>query len=199
MRATWLLRLGMLCGLAGVLCLTVGPGTAPIGGQTENPAAVKRAAERARLDEQSRVPLAVARDRAKVMHDIYAATLEVIHRRYFHGDKAVVPARAMEDVFSEIKHQSRAEGRWISVNMKAMSIDHLPQSDFELKAAKEIADGKTELEIVEEGYYRRAGAIPLTGGCVGCHGGSFGEPSKSPKFAGLIISLPIIAGERIPD
>ena len=47
-----------------------------------------------------RVPVAVARDRAKLMHEIYSATLEVMHDRYFHADRAVVPARAMEDVFS---------------------------------------------------------------------------------------------------
>ncbi|MEQ8789811.1 MAG: DUF3365 domain-containing protein [Pirellulaceae bacterium] len=135
-----------------------------------------------------------ARDRAKVMHDVYSATLEVMHHRYFHGDRAVVPARAMEDIFSAIKRQSRVEARWISVNMKPMSIEHAPQSEFEQRAAKEIASGKEAFETVEEGYYRRAGAIRLTDGCISCHGGFALAPSKSPKFAGLVISVPIHGG-----
>ncbi len=144
------------------------------------------------VDAKDRVPVAVARDRARTMHDIYEASLEMMHHRYFHRDKAVVPARAMEDVFSEIRRRSKAEARWISVNMKAMSIDHEPETDFEKKAAREIADGKSDIEVIESGYYRRAGAIPLSGGCVSCHGGFFNAPSKTPKYAGLIISIPVV-------
>lgn len=135
--------------------------------------------------------LEVARDRAKVMHNIYAATLEVLHERYFHSPRAMVPARAMQDVFSTIEQESNVEARWIAVNMKPMSIDHAPESEFEKKAAKEIAAGKSYFEAVEEGYYRRAGAIPLSNGCIGCHGGFLQQPSKKPKFAGLVISVPI--------
>jgi hypothetical protein len=138
-----------------------------------------------------RLSIAVARERAKWTHDIYAATLEMLHHRYFHGDRAAVPARAMQDVFSEIKRQSNVEARWISVNMKAMSIDHEPKSEFEKLAAREIAAGKADFEVVEDGYLRRAGAIPLTGGCIGCHGGFSKEQSKGPKFAGLVISVPV--------
>ncbi|QDU97146.1 c-type heme family protein [Lignipirellula cremea] len=138
------------------------------------------------------VPLEQARDRAKVMHELYAATLEVMHHRYFHGDRAIVPARAMEDIFETIKQQSRAEARWISVNMQAMSIEHEPKTAFEKRAAKEIARGKEYFDTVEDGYYRRAGAIPLTGGCVSCHGGFFKAQSKGAKFAGLVISLPLL-------
>ena len=97
----------------------------------------------------------------------------------------------MEDIFAEIKRQSKAEARWISVNMKPMSISHEPKTEFEKRAAKEIASGKAEVDIVEDGYYRRVGAIPLGDGCISCHGGLFQQPSKSPKFAGLIISVPV--------
>ncbi len=141
--------------------------------------------------EAGAVSLELARDRAKMMHEVYLATLEVMHHRYFHQDRAIVPARAMEDVFDRMKESSMIEAKWISVNMKAMSIDHEPESDFEKQAALEIAAGKKEVEIIKDGYYRRAGVIPLASGCVACHGGFFKDSGKDPKYAGLVISLPI--------
>ncbi len=138
-----------------------------------------------------RVTLAVARDRAKVMEDVYKTTLDVIHHRYFHGERAAVPARAMEDVFAEMKRQSKVEARWISINTKAMSINHDPKTDFELRAVKELGEEKSEIETVEDGYYRRAGVIPLTSGCLSCHEGLFKSSSKVQRYAGLVISIPI--------
>jgi|GEM_PF-3530951 len=44
-----------------------------------------------------------ARIRAKLMNEIYIATLDMLHHRYFHQERTMVPARAMEDVFSELK------------------------------------------------------------------------------------------------
>ncbi|QDT49903.1 hypothetical protein Pan258_39590 [Symmachiella dynata] len=137
------------------------------------------------------VTLEIARDRAEVMHDVYAATLEVMHERYFHGARAAVPARALQDVFATIQHKSKVEARWISVNMKPMSIDHEPKSDFEKRAAQAISAGKGHLDVVEEGFYRRAGAIPLDDGCIGCHAGFAKKPNGDPKFAGLVISVPL--------
>ncbi|WP_339911868.1 c-type heme family protein [Symmachiella dynata] len=137
------------------------------------------------------VSLEIARDRAEVMHDVYAATLEVLHERYFHGARAAVPARAMQDVFATIQHKSKVEARWISVNMEPMSIDHEPKSDFEKRAAQAISAGKVHLDVVEEGFYRRAGAIPLDDGCIGCHAGFAKKPNGDPKFAGLVISVPL--------
>jgi len=141
-------------------------------------------------DDHYRVSLAVARDRAKTMHDVYAATLEALHHHYFHGDRARVPAKAMEDVFAELQQQTKMEARWISASLQPMSLNHAPTSDFEKQAAKEIAAGKAAVDAVEGGYYRRAGAISLSGGCVACHGGLFqGEGRR--QFAGLVISIPI--------
>jgi len=141
--------------------------------------------------EQDRVTVEVARDRAKLMHNIYKATLDVMHDRYFHADRAVVPARAMEDVFSELERQSNVQARWISVNLKPMSVSHKPETKFEKQAAKEIDNGKPNVEIIEDGFYRRVGAIPLGNGCISCHSGFFKNPSKKPKFAGLVINIPI--------
>lgn len=137
------------------------------------------------------VPLAVARDRAKVMHDVYIATLDVMHERYFHGDRAIVPARALEDVFREINRQSRMEARWISVNTKAMSLNHEPKTDFEKKAAAELAAGKEEYELIAKGMYQRAAPVALHADCVSCHTAFFTQVPKTPRFAGLVISIPL--------
>ena len=137
-----------------------------------------------------RVSLEVARDRAKLLHEVYASTLDAMHHHYFHGDKATVPARAMEDVFSEMRHRYSIVGRWIAATIRAMNIDHDPETPFEKYAAREITSGKTEVEEVGAGYYRRAVAIPLSGGCMNCHGGALSQSTRK-HFAGLVISIPV--------
>jgi hypothetical protein len=142
-------------------------------------------------DTPERVPVEVARDRAKLMHRVYAATLDVMHDRYFHGDRAMVPARAMEDVFMDVARGSEIKARWISVNTKAMSLNHEPKSEFEKQVAKRIGDGEESVETTDQGYYWRAAAIPLGDGCISCHTGFFTGPPKSPRYAALIIGMPI--------
>lgn len=180
------IRLGVLVfGAVGVLC----------GGIMLCAAAPNSDATGASDSQQ--VSVDVARDRAKIMHEIYAATLHSIHDHYFHGDRARVPAKAMEDVFAELQRQTKMEARWISASLQPMSINHEPKSDFEKQAAKEIAGGKAEFDAVEGGFYRRAGAIPLSGGCVACHGGLFqGEGRR--QFAGLVISIPVTGDAAQP-
>jgi hypothetical protein len=174
------LGLAFLTSMAGALSVTMALCAEPAG---DAPATV--------IEPANRVSVDVARDRAKLMHEIYVVTMDVMHERYFHGERAFVPARAMEDVFAEINRQSKVEARWISVNVRAMSVNHEPKTAFEKRAAEEIAAGKGEYETIEGGYYRRASAIPLADGCVNCHGGFFRETSKTPKFAGLVISVPV--------
>lgn len=140
----------------------------------------------------ARLTVAAARERAKMMHTIYAATLDAMHHHYFHSNKSVLPARAMEDIFSDVARQSKTTARWISVNTKAMSLDHEPSSEFEKHAAEEIKGGKSSAEGVDGGYYRRAGAIPLEGGCVNCHTGSFAPVNGPARFAALVISVPVV-------
>jgi len=167
--------------LTAILCIEA---------SADDPAAPKES-DSAATTKQDHVTVEVARDRAKLMHKIYKATLDVMHDRYFHADRAVVPARAMEDVFSELERQSNVQARWISVNLKPMSVSHKPETKFEKQAAKEISNGKPDVEIIEDGFYRRVGAIPIGSGCISCHSGFFKNPSKKPKFAGLVISIPI--------
>ena len=115
-------------------------------------------------------------------------------RENLHGDRAIVPARAMEDVFSDIKRQSDIEAHWIAVTLKAMSVNHDPETPFEKQAARDIKLGKTEVETVQAGYYRRAVAIPLSGGCISCHEGLIRQSTRKP-FAGLVISIPVHSGD----
>ena len=142
-----------------------------------------------------RVSLEVARDRAKLLHDVYASTLDVMHRRYFHGDRATVPARAMEDIFSDVRREYSIEARWIAASLRAMNIDHDPETPFEKQAAREITSGKTEVEEIHSGYYRRAVAISLSGGCMNCHSGSLSQSTRK-HFAALVISIPIDVGSE---
>lgn len=142
-------------------------------------------------DKAARATVEEARIQAKMMHDIYAQTLLVMHRHYFRREGSVLPARALEDVFAGIDEQSKIKARWIAVNTPPMSINHKAVGDFEEKAVVQIADGKAEYERVEGGYYKRAGVIPLGVGCVGCHTKLFQTPAKTPRFAGLVIEIPV--------
>ena len=141
--------------------------------------------------DDTRVPVAVARDRAKLMHDIYSATLDTMHHRYFRREGAVLPARAMDDVFAEVDRRTKIKTRWIAVNTPAMSTNHEPETAFEKKAATELAAGKAEFERTEKGYYLRASPISLGAGCVGCHTKFGPTEDKKPRFAGLVISIPV--------
>lgn len=186
-------KLWMAAGAAGILCatLTLTLSAEPAGDAAGAPADKKTAGADERPAAENRVSVAVARERATVMHDIYASTLHVMHQRYFHSNRSVLPARAMEDVFAEMARKSKAKARWISVNTKAMSVDHEPEDEFEKQAAAAIAGGKETFELVEKGSYRSASAVPLGAGCVSCHTGFFAGAPKSARFAGLVISIPI--------
>lgn len=175
--------------LAGI-AVYIGRGPGHIAQAQAGEAVERTEAEKAPAEEP--MSTAVARERAKLLHQVYAATLEVLHERYFHDERAIVPARALEDVFKELDRQTGIKARWISVNMKPMSIQHEPKGDFEKKAAAEMSAGKGDFEQVEAGVYRRAAPIPLSDGCMSCHNGHFSAPPKSPRFAGLIISIPIV-------
>jgi hypothetical protein len=172
-------------------CFAVGMRADSQGIATGEPNENKKAVAAQPDDGGKRVTVAEARERAKLMHNIYAATLDVMHHHYFRRDRSVLPARALEDVFAEMDKQSNIKAGWISVNTKAMSVHHEPKNDLEKNAAKAIAAGKGEFELVENGFYHRAGAIPLGSGCVNCHTEFFSKPPQTQRFAGLVISVPI--------
>lgn len=157
-------------------------------------AAPAGSAEPAADDDRRRpVTVELARDRAQLLHRMSLATLDSMHLYYFSANRAVLPARAMEDVFAEMADDADIEMRWISVNAPAMSVDHEPDGEFEKQAAAAIAAGKSVYEVVEPGRYRRVGAVPLAEGCVSCHVGFSVSATSKPRFAGLVISMPIAA------
>jgi len=181
---------GLLIAAAGLLSLAAEP-DADVAEPKPDTAAAVGESDEPEAETTPRVSLEVARDRAQLMHDVYASTLDMLHHRYFRADKAIIPARAMEDIFGDIERESDMQARWISVNLPPMNIDHEPETEFEKQAAKKIAAGEESIEIVDEGYYRRVGAISLTGGCISCHGGFFRARSTTQKYAALVISIPI--------
>jgi hypothetical protein len=176
------MNLWALIGAAGVSCFSLTLNADPPAGS---------APQAPTAEGVERVSVAEARARARLMHQIYAASLDAIHHYYFRSERPTLPARALEDVFAEINDQSRIQTRWIAVNTPAMSINHEPRSDFEKKAAAQLAAGKPDYDRVEDGFYRRAGAIPLGAGCVGCHTRFATAPTRTPRFAGLVISIPV--------
>ena len=184
----WRVWLGVTCVAVGLLSVAA---TSADDGAGNAPADIAPLGEAV---DNSKLSVDVARDRAKVMQDVYVATLEMLHQRYFHRDRSLLPARAMQDIFAEIEQRSQVQARWISASLPPMSNDHAPESDFEKRAAKEIAEGSTQLETLDGDYYRRAVAIPLEGGCVGCHAGRGRKPIKK-QFAGLVVSIPLHAVE----
>lgn len=144
------------------------------------------------VEDDARVSIDVARERAAVLHVAYAATLDTIHHHYFRREQAVLPARAMEEIFSDVARKSNVKARWIAVNTQPMSVDHEPEGDFEKQAAAELTAGKGKFEAVENGYFRSASAISLHGGCLSCHhNSSFGPPPRGARYAGLVLSVPI--------
>lgn len=181
----------LLCLALGTACLLLAAFTSEA--QQPSPAKAKaKAKPQSEIKAEERVSVEVARDRAVLMHKIYESTLHAMHRHYFRNGKSTLPARALEDVFSEMMTDSKADARWIAVNTNAMSIDHQPETEFENLAVKEISNGNQQVERVESGFYRRATAIPLGAGCISCHNGLLAPPPKSPRYAGLVISIPVI-------
>lgn len=190
MRSTQWVASCLVMTLAGVLCGTVGLFAEP--GDTVTASSGSSESDQEK-DGVKRVSVEVARERAKLAHNIYSATLDVIHHRYFRDDRSTVPARAMEEVFYRLGRQENLNGRWIAVNAPAMSIDHKPQDEFEKQAAKAIASGKPDYERVEDGVYRRAAGISLMNkGCLKCHL-QLASVGKVDRFAGLVISIPVVA------
>jgi hypothetical protein len=176
--------LGVLTGAAGLLCIAC-----TLNADPPAPPAKGKPAEKS--DDEKRVSVAVARDRAKLLHDVYSTTLDSMHRHFFRREGAVLPARALDDVFAEVDRKTKIKSRWIAVNTPAMSISHEPETAFEKKAAAELADGKAEYESTDKGEYLRATPIPLGAGCVGCHTKFGATDNKKARFAGLVVSIPV--------
>lgn len=163
-------------------------------GQAETAGHSEAAAAPAKADapEKPGVSLAEARERARLLHDVYDGTLQTVHSRYFRDNDSglTVPSRALEDVFSRVARRQHVSARWIAVNAQAMSLDHEPKDTFEKNAARALASGKQEFEVVESGRYRRAAPIALFASCLKCHAPPPMRPTGN-RVAGLIISMAV--------
>ncbi|MDB5335853.1 MAG: hypothetical protein JWN70_1472 [Planctomycetaceae bacterium] len=142
-------------------------------------------------DAPPTIAVVEARERAKMLHEIYETTLRTIHSRYFKDNGSVpIPSRVMEDVFSRVSRKSTVTARWIAVNTQAMSLEHEPEDDFEKEAARTLGSGGQEFERIENGTYRRATPIILFDSCLKCHAP---PPIRvtNARYAGLVISMPV--------
>src|SRR5690606_5101074 len=112
------------------------------------------------------------------------------HHWYYREDEGLrIPASTLQEVFDIVEKEQHVQLRWLGVEGQVMNIDHTPQSEFEKAAAKALASGKPAYEQVEDGVYRRAGAIKLTNDCLKCHVPD--RKTTKDRTAGLIISIPV--------
>jgi hypothetical protein len=159
--------------------------------RAEGPPTKKSITKTEKKDDVKRISVEEARARAELLHEVYEATLQIMHRWYFREDKKItIPSKALDDVFYRVSLRSKINARWLAVNARAMSIDHAPKDAFEKQAARLLGRGENSHETVAEGVYRRAGSITLFGSCIKCHA----PPPMNPnvrRYAGLIITIPV--------
>ncbi|WP_435019879.1 c-type heme family protein [Tundrisphaera sp. TA3] len=131
-----------------------------------------------------------ARQRARLLHGTIHDTLQIVHARYYREDEGLmIPAASFKQVFQEVEERDGVKLRWLVVDGRAMNIDHNPKDDFEKGAAKALASGRVQHELVADGVYRYAGPITLRAECLKCH--APGRSSNKSRTAGLLISIPI--------
>ena len=177
-------------GALGVLLVT----SVLWGGPQDSKPESKATDTEAEKPEVERLTVAEARRQAKLLHEVYVTTLHTVHRTYFDEDsRDTIPARALENVFHDIDRETGGKTRWIAVNTPAMNIDHKPEPGFEKDAARQLAKGEREFEKIEDGVYRRAGAISLFAGCTKCHLSGIRPQQNVRSVAGLVISIPVKA------
>ncbi len=145
----------------------------------------------ARSEDSARLPSAAeARDRAELLHETVHSSLQIVHHEYYREDEGLaIPASTLKKVFRELADRKRITARWLVVDGAAMNTDHLPQDEFERKAAAALAAGKDSYEETTAGTYRRAAGITLTADCLKCHLPN--RKSTEDRTAGLILSIPI--------
>ncbi|WP_146537332.1 c-type heme family protein [Rubripirellula reticaptiva] len=158
-------------------------------GTTESETSKPAIAAPANVDE--------ARDRSKLVHEIFRGTLQVVHRDLFDEDNGfAIPSRSLEDVFSELARSYDVDLKWLIVNADVLNIDHVAETDFEKQAVKVLAKGQPALEQVTENRFHYAGAITLHSQCLKCHVKR--RTSNENRTAGLLISMPIAPDSSAP-
>jgi Protein of unknown function (DUF3365) len=134
-----------------------------------------------------------ARGRARLLQDTIHSTLQIVHHQYYRENQGLpLPARTLKVVFNEVARRRHVNLQWLVVNADAGSVDHNPKNEFEKDAARALAAGKQEFELVEHGVYRHVGAITLSSECLSCHLPN--RTSSKDRTAGLVITMPIKPG-----
>jgi len=184
----------LLIGVSLVLSVWLsGSGVAQSGSQapatksTDEQAAADSATQ---INENSPTTAIEARGRARILHETLHGTLQVMHRDFFREDEGLkIPSRSLEDVFSELAETWGVKLHWIAVDLKAMSVDNEPETDFEKEAARVLKSGKAEYESVSRKEFRFAGRIQLSAICLSCHASR--RSSNDERAAGLVITMPL--------
>lgn len=137
-----------------------------------------------------------ARRQAEILHSTLHSSLRVIHDRYYREDEGLpIPAAILAEVFKDVETEQQIKLRWLAVEGLAMNSDHKPADEFERQAAEKLKAGEPSIEVAENGLYRRAASITLSGHCLKCHMPD--RKSTRDRVAGLIIAIPV-AGETGP-
>ena len=171
----------------GVCLATVAFGAEPPDSSGTRP---KDETETTTPSDENLPTLEEARARARLLHETFHATLQVVHHQYYREDEGLlIPARTLKAVFKELARSQNVELRWLAVNAQAMNVDHRAQDAFEKNAVKVLTSGKNEVECVDDEVYRHAGSITLSSECLKCHLPH--RTSTADRAAGLVISMSI--------
>ena len=138
-----------------------------------------------------------ARERARLLHETFHATLQFVHHEYYRPDqKLAIPATTLKRVFDELATSRNVKLRWLAVNAQAMNVDHIAEDEFEKAAVMALTKGQEEFSQVEDGVYRHAGAITLSSECLKCHLPR--RTSTKDRTAALVISIPLLKKSELP-
>lgn len=138
----------------------------------------------------TRVTVEAARRQAEILHTAVHSTLQVVHHRYYREDEGLpIVAATLREVFADLESEENVSLRWLTVEGQVMNTEHRAQNQFDLDAVEALSSGDTAFEQVEDGFYRRAGAITLTNQCLKCHVPD--RTSTEDRTAGLIIAIPV--------
>lgn len=166
------------------LVLSVGP--------AQEPEVVEPETKGAAENSLPTAPISVdeARRQAEVLHTAMHAALQTVHHRYYREDAGLpIPAAVLDEIFAEVQSERGIQLRWLAVEGQAMNTDHKARTPFEQEAVKALKSGKLAHEEVDEGVYRRAGAVTLTNHCLKCHVPD--RKSTQNRTAGLIVAIPM--------
>ena len=184
----------LLTGVLLVLSVWLsGPGVAQSGAQTAATTATDEQTEddsTTQINENSPTTVIEARGRARILHETLHGALQVMHRDFFREDEGLkIPSRSLEDVFHELAETYGVKLRWIAVDLKAMSVDNEPKTDFEKEAVRVLKTGRTEFESASDSEFQFAGRIQLSAICLSCHASR--RSSNEERAAGLVITVPL--------